>query len=275
MFIESVAEFFGTQIPTPFVSLWNILLIFHFNLKISLLIGSYVYKDGTISKVFVDEREALNAFGRLISVFTQTGKTDALSIYLTVVNVINISNRSDGQVWETSLKEILFVFVQNFRGDGAPKTWKDVIPKQHQHGTDVRKVWFEHEIWIPDEACVMLLSDISSLFLDSLAQYGIYFFVILSRNSANKLFIFILGIIVSLYGLGEPLKGFVLLGVYRMIYLLDKLIDKIIYENGGGRCHVRWWNGPLQKQLYCNQTSRPRSRRVRFVCGVADWYLSK
>ena len=86
----------------------------------------------------------------------------------------------------------------------------------------------------------MLLSDISSLFLDSLAQYGIYFFVILSRNSANKLFIFILGIIVSLYGLGEPLKGFVLLGVYRMIYLLDKLIDKIIYENGGGRCHVRW-----------------------------------
>ena len=59
---------------------------------------TYVYKDGTISKVFVDEREALNAFGRLISVFTQTGKTDALSIYLTVVNVINISNRSDGQV---------------------------------------------------------------------------------------------------------------------------------------------------------------------------------
>jgi Rab GDP dissociation inhibitor len=196
--------------------------------------GSYVYKGGKISKVPVDEREAL--------------ASDLMGMF------------------EKRRFKNFLVFVQDYREDD-PKTWKDVDPNTtnmaqvyEKFGLDKNTADFTgHALALhrDDEylakPCVETIRRIK-LYSDSLARYG----------KSPYLY--------PMYGLGELPQGFARLSaIYGGTYMLDKPIDEIVYENGkvigvrsGGemaRC----------KQVYCDPTYVPDrvekvGQVVRCVC---------
>lgn len=196
--------------------------------------GSYVYKGGKISKVPVDEREAL--------------ASDLMGMF------------------EKRRFKNFLVFVQDYREDD-PKTWKDVDPNNtnmaqvfEKFGLDKNTQDFTgHALALHRDddylakPCVETIRRIK-LYSDSLARYG----------KSPYLY--------PMYGLGELPQGFARLSaIYGGTYMLDKQIDEIVFENGkvvgvrsGGevaRC----------KQVYCDPTYVPDriekiGKVVRCVC---------
>lgn len=196
--------------------------------------GSYVYKGGKISKVPVDEREAL--------------ASDLMGMF------------------EKRRFKNFLVFVQDYREDD-PKTWKDVDPNNttmaqvyDKFGLDKNTADFTgHALALhrDDEYLTKPCSDTIrriKLYSDSLARYG----------KSPYLY--------PMYGLGELPQGFARLSaIYGGTYMLDKAIDEIVYEDGkvvgvrsGGemaRC----------KQVYCDPTYVPDrvekvGKVVRCIC---------
>jgi len=196
--------------------------------------GSYVYKGGKISKVPVDEREAL--------------ASDLMGMF------------------EKRRFKNFLVFVQDYREED-PKTWKDVDPNTttmaqvyEKFGLDKNTADFTgHALALHRDddylakPCVDTIRRIK-LYSDSLARYG----------KSPYLY--------PMYGLGELPQGFARLSaIYGGTYMLDKPIDEIVYENGkvigvrsGGemaRC----------KQVYCDPTYVPDrvekvGQVVRCIC---------
>lgn len=196
--------------------------------------GSYVFKGGKISKVPVDEREALSS--------------DLMGMF------------------EKRRFKNFLVFVQDYREED-PKTWKDVDPNTttmaqvyDKFGLDKNTADFTgHALALHRDddylakPCVDTIRRIK-LYSDSLARYG----------KSPYLY--------PMYGLGELPQGFARLSaIYGGTYMLDKPIDEIVYENGkvigvrsGGemaRC----------KQVYCDPTYVPDrvekvGQVVRCVC---------
>jgi len=196
--------------------------------------GSYVYKGGKISKVPVDEREAL--------------ASDLMGIF------------------EKRRFKNFLVFVQDYREDD-PKTWKEVDPATTTMAQLYDKFGLEkntcdftgHALALHRDddylakPCVETIRRIK-LYSDSLARYG----------KSPYLY--------PMYGLGELPQGFARLSaIYGGTYMLDKPIDEIVYENGkvvgvrsGGemaRC----------KQVYCDPTYVPErvekvGQVVRCIC---------
>jgi len=196
--------------------------------------GSYVYKGGKISKVPVDEREAL--------------ASDLMGMF------------------EKRRFKNFLVFVQDYREED-PKTWKDVDPNTttmaqvyEKFGLDKNTADFTgHALALhrDDEyltkGCVDTIRRIK-LYSDSLARYG----------KSPYLY--------PMYGLGELPQGFARLSaIYGGTYMLDKPIDEIVYENGkviGVRS-----GGEMAKckQVYCDPTYVPDrvekvGQVVRCVC---------
>jgi len=196
--------------------------------------GSYVYKGGKISKVPVDEREAL--------------ASDLMGMF------------------EKRRFKNFLVFIQDYREDD-PKTWKEVDPNTttmaqlyEKFGLDKNTADFTgHALALHRDddylakPCVDTIRRIK-LYSDSLARYG----------KSPYLY--------PMYGLGELPQGFARLSaIYGGTYMLDKPIDEIVYENGkvigvrsGGemaRC----------KQVYCDPTYVPDrvekvGQVVRCIC---------
>jgi len=197
--------------------------------------GSYVYKGGKISKVPVDEREAL--------------ASDLMGMF------------------EKRRFKNFLVFVQDYREDD-PKTWKDVDPNNtnmaqvyEKFGLDKNTADFTgHALALhrDDEyltkPCYDTIRRIK-LYSDSLARYG----------KSPYLY--------PMYGLGELPQGFARLSaIYGGTYMLDKPIDEIIYDDSGKVVGVKSGGEMARcKQLYCDPTYVPDrvekvSKVVRCVC---------
>ena len=146
--------------------------------------GSYVYKGGKISKVPVDEREAL-ASGELHFCLSNADSDN------------NLSQPTDlmGMFEKRRFKNFL-VFVQDYREDD-PKTWKDVDPNNtnmaqvyEKFGLDKNTADFTgHALALHRDddyltkPCYDTIRRIK-LYSDSLARYGN---VYTSSNSASSL----------------------------------------------------------------------------------------
>ncbi|EFX87450.1 rab GDP dissociation inhibitor beta-like [Daphnia pulex] len=197
--------------------------------------GSYVYKGGKISKVPVDEREAL--------------ASDLMGMF------------------EKRRFKNFLVFVQDYREDD-PKTWKDVDPNNtnmaqvyEKFGLDKNTADFTgHALALhrDDEylakPCYDTIRRIK-LYSDSLARYG----------KSPYLY--------PMYGLGELPQGFARLSaIYGGTYMLDKPIDEIVYDESGKVVGVKSGGEMARcKQLYCDPTYVPDrvekvSKVVRCVC---------
>lgn len=196
--------------------------------------GSYVYKGGKISKVPVDQKEAL--------------ASDLMGVF------------------EKRRFRNFLIYVQDLQEDD-PKSWKDFDPtsqtmqalydkfgldKNTQDFTGHALALYRDDDYLlkPAQQTVRRIK----LYSDSLARYG----------KSPYLY--------PMYGLGELPQGFARLSaIYGGTYMLDKPIDEIVLENGKvvgvrsgeeiARC----------KQVYCDPSYVPdRVRRsgkvVRCIC---------
>nr|CAD7394749.1 unnamed protein product [Timema cristinae]CAD7429662.1 unnamed protein product [Timema monikensis] len=196
--------------------------------------GSYVYKGGKISKVPVDQKEAL--------------ASDLMGMF------------------EKRRFRNFLIYVQDVREDD-PKSWKDMDPniltmqqvydkfgldKNTQDFTGHALALYRNDDYLNDKALTTIRR--IKLYSDSLARYG----------KSPYLY--------PMYGLGELPQGFARLSaIYGGTYMLDKPIDEIVVENGHvvgvksgeeiARC----------KQVYCDPSYIPSrvkktAQVVRCIC---------
>jgi RAB proteins geranylgeranyltransferase component A (RAB escort protein) len=196
--------------------------------------GSYVYKGGKISKVPVDQKEAL--------------ASDLMGMF------------------EKRRFRNFLIYVQDVREDD-PKTWKDLDPNtctmQHiydKFGLDKNTQDFTGHalaLYRDDEylnqTAVQTIRRIK-LYSDSLARYG----------KSPYLY--------PMYGLGELPQGFARLSaIYGGTYMLDKPIDEIVMENGRV-VGVRSGEEVAKcKQVYCDPSYVPDKVKktgqvIRCIC---------
>lgn len=177
--------------------------------------GSYVFKGGKISKVPVDQKEAL--------------ASDLMGLF------------------EKRRFRNFLVYVQEF-SEEDPKTWKDINPQSSttaqlydKFGLDANTKDFTGHalaLYRDDE----YLNDLAihtirriKLYSDSLARYG----------KSPYLY--------PMYGLGELPQSFARLSaIYGGTYMLDKPVDEIVFENGKV-VGVRSGNETARcKQVFCD-----------------------
>nr|QBH73829.1 rab gdp-dissociation inhibitor [Thermobia domestica] len=196
--------------------------------------GSYVYKGGKISKVPVDEKEALGS--------------DLMGVF------------------EKRRFKNFLIYVQDFREDD-PKTWKDMDPfttnmqqvydkfgleKNTQDFTGHALALYRDDDYL-NQPAVQTVRRIK-LYSDSLARYG----------KSPYLY--------PMYGLGELPQGFARLSaIYGGTYMLDKPVDEIVLENGKVM-GVRSGDEIAKcKQVYCDPSYVPERVKkvgqvVRCIC---------
>lgn len=187
--------------------------------------GSYVYKQGKIAKVPVDQKEAL--------------ASDLMGMF------------------EKRRFRNFLVYVQDFKEDD-PKTWKEFDPfKQpmkalyEKFGLDVNTQDFTgHALALYRDDDYLAQPAVTTikrikLYSDSLARYG----------KSPYLY--------PMYGLGELPQGFARLSaIYGGTYMLDKPIDEIVLE-GGKVVGVRSGNEIAKcKQVYCDPSYFPEKVKV-------------
>ncbi|XP_014259201.1 rab GDP dissociation inhibitor alpha [Cimex lectularius] len=177
--------------------------------------GSYVYKGGKISKVPVDQREAL--------------ASDLMGMF------------------EKRRFRNFLVYVQDLKEDD-PKTWKDFDPhtsttlqlyskfsleKNTQDITGHALALYRDDEYFNDPAINTIRR--IKLYSDSLARYG----------KSPYLY--------PMYGLGELPQGFARLSaIYGGTYMLDKPVDEIVLENGVA-VGIRSGSEVAKcKQVYCD-----------------------
>lgn len=196
--------------------------------------GSYVYKQGKISKVPVDQKEAL--------------ASDLMGMF------------------EKRRFRNFLIYVQDVKLDD-PKTWKDFDPnstttqqlyekfgldKNTQDFTGHALALYLDDEYLNDPAAQTITR--IKLYSDSLARYG----------KSPYLY--------PMYGLGELPQGFARLSaIYGGTYMLDKPVDEIVMENGRvvgiksgdeiARC----------KQVYCDPSYVPGKTKktgqvIRCIC---------
>ncbi|KAJ8962458.1 hypothetical protein NQ317_013443 [Molorchus minor] len=197
--------------------------------------GSYVYKGGKISKVPVDQKEAL--------------ASDLMGMF------------------EKRRFRNFLIYVQDFSPED-PKTWKDFDPNTQNMVTLYEKFGLDkntqdftgHALALHrdddylNRHAVETINRIK-LYSDSLARYG----------KSPYLY--------PMYGLGELPQGFARLSaIYGGTYMLDKPIDEIVLGEGGKVVGVRSGNEVAKcKQVYCDPTYVPdRVRKsgkvIRCIC---------
>ncbi|XP_059615047.1 rab GDP dissociation inhibitor alpha [Phlebotomus argentipes] len=197
--------------------------------------GSYVYKGGKISKVPVDQKEAL--------------ASDLMGMF------------------EKRRFRNFLVYIQDFREDD-PKTWKDFDPNTmsaqalyDKFGLDKNTQDFTgHALGLyrdDDYLAEPALNTIRriKLYSDSLARYG----------KSPYLY--------PMYGLGELPQGFARLSaIYGGTYMLDKPIDEIVLDEGGKVVGVRSGSEVARcKQVYCDpsyfpQKTHKKGQVIRCIC---------
>uniref|UniRef100_A0A182J6R9 Rab GDP dissociation inhibitor n=1 Tax=Anopheles atroparvus TaxID=41427 RepID=A0A182J6R9_ANOAO len=188
--------------------------------------GSYVYKGGKISKVPVDQKEAL--------------ASDLMGLF------------------EKRRFRNFLIYVQDFVADD-PKTWKDFDPstkdmqalyekfgleKSTQDFTGHALALYRDDSYLTEPA-IKTINRIK-LYSDSLARYG----------KSPYLY--------PMYGLGELPQGFARLSaIYGGTYMLDKPIDEIVYDADGKVVGVRSGEEVAKcKQVYCDPTYVPNKVRI-------------
>ncbi|KAG5676653.1 hypothetical protein PVAND_006471 [Polypedilum vanderplanki] len=196
--------------------------------------GSYVYKQGKIAKVPVDQKEAL--------------ASDLMGMF------------------EKRRFRNFLIYVQDFKEDD-PKTWKDFDPlKQNMRalyekfGLDTNTQDFTgHALALHRDDDYLAEPAVNTirrikLYSDSLARYG----------KSPYLY--------PMYGLGELPQGFARLSaIYGGTYMLDKPIDEIVVENGRV-VGVRSGSEIAKcKQVYCDPSYVPDKVRktgqvIRCIC---------
>ncbi|KAL1462896.1 hypothetical protein WDU94_014700 [Cyamophila willieti] len=196
--------------------------------------GSYVFKGGKISKVPVDQKEAL--------------ASDLMGLF------------------EKRRFRNFLIYVQEFSEDD-PKTWKDINPQTSttaqlydKFGLDPNTKDFTGHalaLYRDDE----YINDLAihtirkiKLYSDSLARYG----------KSPYLY--------PMYGLGELPQSFARLSaIYGGTYMLDKPVDEIVFENGKV-VGVRSGNETARcKQVYCDPSYAPDKVKklgqvIRCIC---------
>lgn len=189
--------------------------------------GSYVYKGGKISKVPVDQKEAL--------------ASDLMGMF------------------EKRRFRNFLIYAQDFVQDD-PKTWKDFDPinktmqelydkfgldKNTQDFTGHALALYRDDDYLAEPA-VKTINRIK-LYSDSLARYG----------KSPYLY--------PMYGLGELPQGFARLSaIYGGTYMLDKPIDEIVYDGSGKVVGVRSGEEVAKcKQVYCDPTYVPDKVRIK------------
>nr|CAH7766066.1 unnamed protein product [Callosobruchus chinensis] len=197
--------------------------------------GSYVYKGGKISKVPVDQKEAL--------------ASDLMGMF------------------EKRRFRNFLIYVQDFTSDD-PKTWKDFDPNTQnmqalydKFGLDKNTQDFTgHALALHRDDSYLNRNAIETinrikLYSDSLARYG----------KSPYLY--------PMYGLGELPQGFARLSaIYGGTYMLDKPIDEIVLGEGGKVVGVRSGNEVAKcKQVYCDPTYvsdriKKTGQVVRCIC---------
>uniref|UniRef100_U5EKB8 Rab GDP dissociation inhibitor n=1 Tax=Corethrella appendiculata TaxID=1370023 RepID=U5EKB8_9DIPT len=253
--LEELFARFGIEVPANKYGRgrdWNVDLIPKFlmanGLLVKLLIhtgvtrylefksveGSYVYKGGKISKVPVDQKEAL--------------ASDLMGMF------------------EKRRFRNFLIYVQDFRDDD-PKTWKDFDPSQNpmqalydkfgldkntQDFTGHALALYRDDDYLAEPA-VKTITRIK-LYSDSLARYG----------KSPYLY--------PMYGLGELPQGFARLSaIYGGTYMLDKPIDDIVIENGKVIGVKSGTEIAKCKQIYCDPSYVPDKVRktgkvIRCIC---------
>lgn len=177
--------------------------------------GSYVYKAGKISKVPVDQKEAL--------------ASDLMGVF------------------EKRRFRNFLVFVQDVN-EKDPKTWKDLDPnvtttqqlydkfgldKNTQDFTGHALALYRDDLYLSHPA-VQTVNRIK-LYSESLARYG----------KSPYLY--------PMYGLGELPQGFARLSaIYGGTYMLDKPVDEIVMENGRAVGIRSGEEIARCKQVYCD-----------------------
>lgn len=196
--------------------------------------GSYVFKGGKISKVPVDQKEAL--------------ASDLMGLF------------------EKRRFRNFLIYVQEFN-ESDPKTWKDINPQTattsqlyYKFGLDPNtKDFTGHALALYrddeyiDDLAVNTIRRIK-LYSDSLARYG----------KSPYLY--------PMYGLGELPQSFARLSaIYGGTYMLDKAVDEIVLENGKV-VGVRSGNEIARcKQVYCDPSYVPdrvekKGQVIRCIC---------
>lgn len=197
--------------------------------------GSYVYKGGKISKVPVDQKEALTS--------------DLMGMF------------------EKRRFRNFLIYVQEFVEDD-PKTWKDFDPQSQSMRALYEKFNLDTHIQDFTGHALALHRDDDylnkpalvtirriKLYSDSLARYG----------KSPYLY--------PLYGLGELPQGFARLSaIYGGTYMLDKPVDEIVLGEGGKVIGVRSGEEIAKcKQVYCDPSYVPdkvrkKGRVIRCIC---------
>lgn len=197
--------------------------------------GSYVYKGGKISKVPVDQKEAL--------------ASDLMGMF------------------EKRRFRNFLIYVQDFKEED-PKTWKDFDPstanaqalydkfgldKNTQDFTGHALALYRDDDYLHDKAITMIRR--IKLYSDSLARYG----------KSPYLY--------PMYGLGELPQGFARLSaIYGGTYMLDKPVDEIVVDADGKVVGVRSGDEVAKcKQVYCDPSYIPEKVRksgrvIRCIC---------
>ncbi|KAF2902296.1 hypothetical protein ILUMI_03890 [Ignelater luminosus] len=197
--------------------------------------GSYVYKGGKISKVPVDQKEAL--------------ASDLMGMF------------------EKRRFRNFLIYVQDFDGQD-PRTWKDFdantqnmqalyekfgLDKNTQDFTGHALALYRDDDYLLQPAITTIKR--IKLYSDSLARYG----------KSPYLY--------PMYGLGELPQGFARLSaIYGGTYMLDKPIDEIVIGEGGHVVGVRSGNEVAKcKQVYCDPSYVPdrvrkKGRVIRCIC---------
>uniref|UniRef100_A0A069DZ04 Rab GDP dissociation inhibitor n=1 Tax=Panstrongylus megistus TaxID=65343 RepID=A0A069DZ04_9HEMI len=196
--------------------------------------GSYVYKGGKISKVPVDQKEAL--------------ASDLMGMF------------------EKRRFRNFLIFVQDVKEDD-PRTWKDLDPdttttqqlylkfgldKNTQDFTGHALALYRDDEYL-NEPAVQTIRRIK-LYSDSLARYG----------KSPYLY--------PMYGLGELPQGFARLSaIYGGTYMLDKPVDEIVMENGRAVGIRSGEEVARCKQVYCDPAYVPDKVKktgqvIRCIC---------
>ncbi|KAF5293951.1 hypothetical protein FQR65_LT10965 [Abscondita terminalis] len=197
--------------------------------------GSYVYKGGKISKVPVDQKEAL--------------ASDLMGMF------------------EKRRFRNFLIYVQDYV-EQDPRTWKDFdaqkqnmqelyekfgLDKNTQDFTGHALALYRNDDYLLQPALTTIRR--IKLYSESLARYG----------KSPYLY--------PMYGLGELPQGFARLSaIYGGTYMLDKPIDEIVMGEGGRVVGVRSGNEVAKcKQVYCDPSYVPdkvhkKGQVVRCIC---------
>ncbi|XP_073997217.1 GDP dissociation inhibitor [Rhodnius prolixus] len=196
--------------------------------------GSYVYKGGKISKVPVDQKEAL--------------ASDLMGMF------------------EKRRFRNFLIFVQDVKEDD-PRTWKDLDPettttqqlylkfgldKNTQDFTGHALALYRDDEYLNEPAGQTIRR--IKLYSDSLARYG----------KSPYLY--------PMYGLGELPQGFARLSaIYGGTYMLDKPVDEIVMENGRAVGIRSGEEVARCKQVYCDPSYVPDKVKktgqvIRCIC---------